>query len=114
MNDQDAALAAFPDLQRLIDMRDAGWHFKLVAGPEGAEVKGLYVWQTTNQPWGDMIQIRDENDAAAIRLNPLRDMVWQYEGSMVGAINALLELPHPDSANAPHLVIGTLRELWTP
>lgn len=114
MKGQDAALAAYPDLQRLIDMRDAGWTFTLVDGSDGAEVKGLYVWRTTTKPWGDMVQIRNIDDAAAVRLNPLREMVWGYEGTMSGAVNELLELPHPESRNAPKLAIGTLRGLWTP
>lgn len=111
---QEAALTAYPQLQRLIDMRHAGWRFSLVSYEGITQVKGVYVWFTTSLPWGDMIQIRNINDAAAIRLNAMKEMVWKYEGDMTGAIDALLELPHPDQQNAPRLVIGTVRGLWTP
>jgi hypothetical protein len=111
---QEAALAAYPQLQRVVDMRAAGWRFSLVSCAGITQVKGIYVWHTTSLPWGDLIQIRNINDAAAIRLTPLKEMVWKYEGDMAGAIDALLELPHPDQHNAPRLVIGTVRGLWTP
>jgi hypothetical protein len=110
----EAAVAAYPQLQRLIDMRAAGWRFSLVSYESVTQVKGLYVWHTTSLSWGDMFQIRNINDAAAVRLNPMKEMVWKYEGDMAGAIDALLELPHPDEPNAPRLVIGTVRGLWTP
>jgi hypothetical protein len=111
---QEAALAEYPQLQRLIDMRHAGWRFSLVSYEGIAQVKGVYVWFTTALPWGDVVQIRNIDDVAAIRLTPMKEMVWKYEGDMAGAIDALLELPRPDEPNAPRLVIGTLRGLWTP
>ena len=111
---QEAALAAYPQLQRIIAMRAAGWRFSLVSHEGIIQVKGIYVWHTTSLPWGDMFQIRNIDDAAAVRLNAMKEMVWKYEGDMTGAIDALLELPHPDQQNAPRLVIGTLRGLWTP
>jgi hypothetical protein len=111
---QEAALAAYPQLARVIDMRAAGWRFSLVSYEGITQVKGIYVWHTTSLRWGDMIQIRNSDDAAAIRLNPGKELVWKYEGDMAGAIDALLELPHPDQQNAPRLARGTLRGLWTP
>ena len=113
-DEQAAALAAYPQLQRLIDMRHAGWRFSLVPYESITNVKGLYVWFTASLPWGDMIQIRNINDAAAVRLNPRKEMVWKYTGGMTSAIDELLELPHPDDPHAPRLVIGTVRGLWTP
>ena len=111
---QEAALAAYPQLARIVDMRAAGWRFSLVSYAGITQVKGIYVWRTTSLPWGDLIQIRNIDDAAAIRLNPLKELVWKYEGDLAGAIDALLELPHPDQPNAPRLAIGTLQGLWTP
>jgi hypothetical protein len=114
LDTQEAALAAYPQLQRIIDLRAAGWRFSLVSYEGITQVKGIYVWHTTSLPWGDLIQIRNSDDAAAIRLNPLKELVWKHEGDMAGAIDALLELPHPDHQTAPRLAIGTLRGLWTP
>ena len=111
---EEAALAAYPQLQWIIDMRHGGWRFSTVTHEGIPNVKGMYVWHTTTRSWGDCIQIRNINDAAAGRLNPMKEMVWKYAGDMVGAIEGLLELPHPEDPNAPRLVTGTVRGLWTP
>jgi hypothetical protein len=113
-DEQAVALAEYPQLQRLIDLRHAGWRFSEVTHEGITNVKGVYVWFTSSLPWGDMIQIRNITDVAAVRLNARKEMVWKYTGDMVGAIDALLELPHPDDPHAPRLVIGTLQGLWTP
>ena len=112
---EEVALAAYPQLKRLIDMRAVGWRFSVVhGGGSVTQVKGIYLWHTRSLPWADMFQIRNINDVAAIRLTPLKEMVWKYEGGMTGAIDALLELPHPDEPNAPRLVIATVQGLWLP
>jgi len=111
---EEAALAKYPQLQRLIDLRHAGWRFSLVTHQGTTNIKGVYVWHTTSLPWGDLIQIRNITDAAAVRLNARKEMVRKYTGDLVGAIDGLLELPHPDDPHAPRLMIGTPRELWTP
>jgi hypothetical protein len=111
---EQKAMAAYPELQRLIDIRNAGWIFQVASTEGTVSVKGLYIWNPAGISWADMIQIRDLTDAAAVRLNPNRQLVWQYEGDMVGAIDGLLQLPQPDDPFAPRLVIGKVGKLWVP
>jgi hypothetical protein len=110
------AVALYPALQRLVDIRGIGWVFQLVTDDDGGvtAVKGFFMHKVGMVYWADMLQIRNVTDAAAVRLNPERQVVWQATGTMVDIIDGLIQLPHPTSPFAPRLVLGKKPALWVP
>jgi hypothetical protein len=110
------AVALYPELRKIVDIRGIGWTFQLVTGDDGGitAVKGMFLHRVGLVYWADLLQIRDSTDAAAVRLNPDRLPVWQVTGTMVDAIDGLVQLPHPASPFAPRLILGTTAALWVP
>lgn len=108
-----AAVAAFPELERLVELRHAGWRLTPVHGTNGeiTSVLGARSWPGC---WTDVIGIRYVTDAQGLRCNPAGERVWERTGSLVEVVDGLLELPVPDTGNAPSLVLGTAPTLWTP
>jgi hypothetical protein len=108
-----AALAAYPELGRLIDLREGGgWFFQPVQ--VHGELELLTGWRRWPDGWSDAIAIRDVGDARAFRCDPPGGEVWKREGGLVEVIDRLVELPAPDDPNAPRLVKGTAPKIWTP
>jgi hypothetical protein len=107
-----AAVARYPELQRLIDLRQCGgWSFQPVQVDGHLELlTGARVWP---DGWSDAIAIRDRGDAKAFRCDPAGGEVWGREGSLAEVIDGLLELPEPGQPGAPTLVKARA-QLWTP
>jgi hypothetical protein len=108
-----AALAAYPELRRLVELREGGgWFFQPVRVDGELELlTGARMWP---DGWSDAIAIRDVGNARAFRCDPIGGEVWKREGGLVEVIDGLVELPAPDEPNAPRLVKGTAPKLWTP
>jgi hypothetical protein len=107
-----AALRHYPELHRLIELREGGWFFQPVPVAGELElVTGARVWL---DGWSDAIAIRDLGDARAFRCDPVGGEVWKREGGLVEVIDGLVELPAPDDPGAPRLVKGRAPKLWTP
>ena len=111
-DEQAAALAEFPELRRLIDLHQAGWHFlpTMIDG-DVVELHGIRTWPAG---WADAIRVRYTTDTAALRCNDSGDITWQREGTLSEVIDGLITLPPPDSRLAPRLVIAHGPTLWTP
>jgi hypothetical protein len=108
-----ATLRLYPELGRLIDLRDGGgWFFQPVQ-LEGA-VELLAGTRTWPEGWSDALAIRDVGDARAFRCDPAGGEVWQREGGLVEVIDELVELPGPDQPYAPRLVQARAPQLWVP
>lgn len=116
----EQALALYPQLQRVVDLRNDGWLFRLVGngGVAVTSVMGMYRWVTDDGIWADFIAISGENECVAMRLTPNREPVWAMDSTLNDVVDALLDQPHPDSASAPRRVLGErvpdLAGLWTP
>jgi hypothetical protein len=108
-----AAMAAYPQLQRLAELRDGGgWFFQPVSVDGELELlTGARVWPLG---WSDAIAIRDLGDARAFRCDPAGGEVWKREGGLVDVIDGLVELPAPDDPSAPRLVKARGPGLWVP
>jgi hypothetical protein len=108
-----AALAAYPELWRLVHLREGGqWFFQPVLIDSELElVTGARTWAGR---WSDAIAIRDLGDAKAVRCDSAGGEVWNSDGSLVAVIDSLAELPPPDDPKAPRLVKGRAPKLWTP
>lgn len=102
-----AAVAAFPALQRLLDLRDVGWQFQRTE----VEVRGFRTWPGA---WADAIAVRYTSDAFGVRVDLDGGVVWRKEGSLLDVVDGLLALPTPGDQFAPRLVLGGLPGLWTP
>jgi hypothetical protein len=106
------AVAAFPPLQRLIDLRDAGWAF-LPSVVDGVitEVRGVRAWAGG---WADAVRIRYTTDAGGLRCDPAGGVVWNLEGGLTDVIDGLMALPRPGAPAAPVLAKGRAPQLWIP
>jgi len=107
-----AAVAAFPELQRLIDLRDAPWTWLPgIRDGDLVEVHGVRAWPGG---WADAIRIRYTTDATALRIDSTGGVVWSLEGTLAEVTDGLTDLPDPNELGAPRLVKGTAPNLWTP
>jgi hypothetical protein len=116
VNATEAALAAFPELQRLIDLCSTGWWLFLPATEPNmglVEVRGVRPWPGSGT--ADAVRVRYVTDAAGLRSDETGGVVWKHEGDLVEVVDGLLSLPPPDSPGAPRLVRGRARQgLWLP
>lgn len=109
---QAAALAEFPELQRLIDLRESGWlFFPTVADRQVVEVRGVRTWP---DGWADALRIRYVTDAAGIRSDYTGAVTWEQEGTLTEVIDGLIALPVPDDRVAPRVATGRGPWMWTP
>jgi len=108
-----AAVAAFPELQRLIDLRDASWIWlPSIRDGDLAEVHGVRTW---SGGWADAIRVRFTTDAKGLRTDHAGGVVWSLEGTLLDVLDGLAALPAPDERGAPRLVkCSAPRDLWTP
>jgi hypothetical protein len=111
-----AALAAYPQLQRLLTLDGMGWQWMPPPVDEEGrplEIHGLRLWP--HQGEVDALRIRGLTDAAAVRADSDGGLLWRKEGGLVDVVDELLHLPPPGSPYAPRLVIGTApRDRWLP
>ncbi|HEX7661169.1 MAG TPA: hypothetical protein VF444_16990 [Pseudonocardiaceae bacterium] len=112
MTDEREALAEFPELRRLIDLKHAGWTFlPTTVDGEVTELHGIRGWP---QGWADAMRVRYLTDAAAVRCDYTGAITWRCEGTLTDVIDGLLCLPAPGDRLAPRLVIDAGPALWTP
>jgi hypothetical protein len=110
------ALRRFPDLQKLVDIRQAGWQFLQLSVDGEPALVGRYNWSFHI----DALWIFDRNRCVAIRMiddqpGATGGTVWQYEGSLIDAVDELLTLPEPSNASAPQLIKPSSTSLlWHP
>lgn len=115
MNAVESALAAYPELQHLADLRDAGWFFMPVQDRDGelVEVRGVRRWSGSGS--ADAVMVRYTTDVAALRTDHAGGVVWQREGTLTEVVDGLLALPPPAASGAPRLVRGRSPSgLWVP
>lgn len=114
MTATNSAIAAFPELQRLVDLREAGWSFLPVTDDDGelTELRGVRAW-----PGGfaDALRVVYTTDAAGLRVDHTGCVVWQREGGLAEVVDGLLTLPGPETVGAPRLVLGRSPSgIWVP
>ncbi|MBK1785155.1 hypothetical protein [Prauserella cavernicola] len=88
------AVRAHPALQRLIDLRNAGWQFVHRFNDEGEvrQINGLRGWPDGHV---DGVRLRHADDAAAVRWDGAGQVVWQKDGGLAEVVDGLLSLPEP-------------------
>ncbi|HWO61427.1 MAG TPA: hypothetical protein VNO31_15465 [Umezawaea sp.] len=116
MNDAEAAaVAAFPEVKRLLQLVDAGWTFLTPFTADGhvVQVQAFRAWP---DGWVDVIRVRSTSDAAGARsdIGDPPQLVWSREGGLEEVVTALMELPAPGMPGAPRLSRGTSKGLWAP
>jgi hypothetical protein len=110
--EHDAVLAEFPELQRLVELRNAGWIFlPTVVARCVVQVHGVRTWPGG---WADALRVRYTTDAAGLRNDHTGGITWQLEGTLMEVVDGLLTLPPPDDRLAPRLVVGKAPRLWSP
>jgi hypothetical protein len=108
---EGAALAEFPELRRLVDLRNAGWQFMPVSDEgELVEVRGVRTWP---DGWVDAIAVRFVTEAAGLRCDPAGGVVWERVGALDAVVEGLLTLPVPSDPAAPRRVVRQSPGLWT-
>lgn len=107
------ALAEFPQLGRLVELRAAGWLFFRVRDDAGAltELRGVRVWPGG---YADALRLRYVTDATAVRCDHEGGVLWQRSGTLTDVADGLLGLPAPDRPGAPRLVTAIVPRRWTP
>lgn len=111
----EQALRRFPELQALIDVKAAGWTFRLIGSREQG-VEGIVASYSQKQ-FTDAVWIYDQGTVVGVRiLDEARGggTVWHKDsGTLPEIVHELLGLPDPDDRLAPRLVQGSSL-LWTP
>lgn len=113
------AVQLFPSLRHLLLLREAGWVFFPVEGPDtdGSVLDGAKVWP---RGWRDCIRMKDETDTLGLRMHVAVDkhaeneIVWERSGTLEDLVAEFLAMPTPEDRLAPNLVIGSAPTLWTP
>lgn len=103
---QAAALAAHPELQRLIDLSLAGWTWMPPEVDDGGHVVEVHGMRTWPGGFADAVRIRYTTDAMAVRVDFEGGIVWRREGGLADVVDDLIALPSPGTRGAPRLVIG--------
>lgn len=108
-----AAVAAFPELQRLIDLREGSWTWlPSIRDGDLVEVHGVRTWPGG---WADAVRVRYVTDAKGLRTDYTGGVVWSLEGTVAEVLDGLITLPAPNDRGAPRLVKGSApRNLWRP
>ncbi|GAA2975508.1 hypothetical protein [Actinokineospora diospyrosa] len=106
------AVAAYPELQHLIDIRDHDWEFHPVLDDNG--ITQIYGYRRWPDGWIDLLVIHHRTNTAAARSTYDGGLVWNRDGTLTDTIQHLTDLPTPDHPLAPRLVIARIPTLWTP
>jgi hypothetical protein len=107
------AVAEFPELNGLIELRERGWTLQPLTNSTG-EIVVIHGTRFYFDGWVDALGVRYTTQAHALRNNPDGGQVWKRTGSLTEVLDALRDLPHPLAPHAPRLVLGTTPTLWTP
>lgn len=106
------AVRLYPELRRLISLRDQGdWQFFVRKDEMIDLLAGFRIWPLG---WTEAIAIADRDDAKAYRCDPAGGVVWGREGGLAEVIDGLAALPAPGEPGAPRLVRGPANRLWVP
>lgn len=97
-----AAVALYPELRHLLDLRDGGWRF-LPIEPGRDQLDGFRRWQGG---WRDAVRLKNESDALGLRLDRDNMITWEFSGSLAEVVHELMLLPHPGDRLAPRLAKG--------
>ncbi|MFD5831019.1 hypothetical protein [Lentzea sp. NPDC060358] len=97
-----AAVALYPTLQHLLDLRDGGWRF-LPIEPGRDQLDGFRLWPGG---WRDAIRLKSDSDALGLRLDPDNMITWELSGTLAEVVHELVLLPHPGDRLAPRLARG--------
>jgi hypothetical protein len=97
-----AAVALYPELQHLLDLRDGGWQFMPIE-PERDQLDGFRRWP---DGWRDAIRLKSESDALGLRLDRDGMITWELSGTLADVVHELVLLPHPGDRLAPRLARG--------
>ncbi|MGB3438669.1 MAG: hypothetical protein WBA97_07925 [Actinophytocola sp.] len=109
------SLRLYPELQQLLDVREAGWVFRLIQDEDGP-LEGI-AGSFSRQQYTDAIFVFDRTNVSAARV--LADengggCVWSKQGSGIQeVVFELIGLPEPGQPAAPSLVKRSSL-LWTP
>jgi len=112
---EEIALRRYPELRPLMDVRRAGWNFRVIED-DAHQLAGLAASMSRKQ-YTDALFIFDRNNVSAVRL--LADeygggCVWKKSGAdLHEVVTDLLGLPEPGESGAPTLITKS-RLLWTP
>lgn len=99
--EQAAALTEIPELQRLIDLRDAGWMFlPTVVDGEIVQVHGVRTWP---EGWADALRACYTTDAAGLR-NGLKGEFWPRLRMCSGPTGLIVKLV--PGSSGPSKVVG--------
>lgn len=114
MISNDDAVRAFPQLARLVEIKQAGWAFRPFADENGTLI-GLVGWHsqgdTTDALW---VFSHDHCRAARLILGHGGGITWEYGGELGTCVDELIALPQPGERTVPRLVRSCAPELWTP
>ncbi|GAA3040602.1 hypothetical protein [Actinokineospora globicatena] len=105
------AVATYPQLRHLIDLRAIGWTFQPIVDDNG--VNQVYGFRHWPGGWIDLLIIHHLTNTAAARATHDGHLVWTREGGFIEVIDHLADLPAPHEPLAPTLVIGRVPTLWT-
>jgi hypothetical protein len=109
------AIRLYPELQQLLDVREAGWIFRPVQDA-GGPIEGI-AGSFSRQQYTDAIFVFDRTNVSAARVLAVEyggGCVWSKEGSDIQeVVFELLGLPEPGEPKAPYLVKRSSL-LWTP
>lgn len=109
------AVQRFPELQSLVDVRQAGWNFRPILD-DNSSLVGISGSHSV-QRYTDAIYIFDRTNVTAARV--VADeygggCVWSKEGAdLQEVVYDILGLPEPGAPGAPNLVKRSSL-LWTP
>jgi hypothetical protein len=105
---EEDAVCRYPELARLIALRDTGWTFRVWV--ENGCTIGI-VGSRSAREFTDALFIAGRHDVRAVRL--LADapgvrggIVWDYSGSLADTVDELVALPTPGERLAPRLIIA--------
>lgn len=115
IEEQQEAVCAYPELQRLIDLVDeGGWYFQ-TSTMDGSVVLVQGV-RTYAGGFADALQLRSPDDVGSLRGDYTGAVVWRRDGTLTDVVDGLVDLPHPLDPRAPRLALalGSMPQLWTP
>jgi hypothetical protein len=110
-------VARYPEVQFLIDIRNAGWIFQLHNFDSEPALVGYRNWPAHI----DAVWIFDRNRCVGIRSVDdapgwVGGTIWQYQGDLATVVYEILGLPQPSERFAPSLILPKTESsiFWTP
>lgn len=108
------ALSRYPVLSGLLALAGAEWTFQELDDADGlTALYGNRQYRAFGQI--DAMKVLSETEARAQRTKLGDGLLKQFDGTLADTVDFLLNLPHPSSPLAPHLILGAMpQKLWTP